>query len=360
MAESKLIDIIAHAAKLGSSDVHVCAGIRPRIRVDSRLVDTEFDLVTNETMEHWCKEIIPDHRMEVFRREKELDFSFGHPEIGRFRVNAFYQRGTIGLAIRILPNKLWTFADIGMPPLLMQELASAPTGLVLLTGATGSGKTTSLAAMINFILKTRHCHIVTVEDPIEFVFKHDKATIHQREVGEDTLSFAQALKHVLRQDPDVILIGEMRDLETIETALTVAETGHLVFATLHTSDCVQTINRVIDVFPEHKQRQVRTQLSFVMNAVLSQRLIPHASGKGRTLAAEVMLATPAIRSMIREEKIHQIYSIIQTGMKDGMKTFNQSLAELYHDKKISIEEAMNNSNNPEELCRLAGIAGKKK
>jgi twitching motility protein PilT len=179
-------------------------------------------------------------------------------------------------------------------------------------------------------------------------------------VGEDTLSFAQALKHVLRQDPDVILIGEMRDLETIETALTVAETGHLVFATLHTSDCVQTINRVIDVFPEHKQRQVRTQLSFVMNAVLSQRLIPHASGKGRTLAAEIMLATPAIRSMIREEKIHQIYSIIQTGMKDGMKTFNQSLAELYHDKKISIEEAMNNSNNPEELCRLAGIAGKKK
>jgi twitching motility protein PilT len=320
-------------------------------------VDSEFDVVTLEMLDVWVKEVIPPDRYEQFLKMRELDFSFGHPDIGRFRVNAYFQRGTIGLAIRILPTKMWQFSDIGLPQLLMQDLASAPTGLVLCTGATGSGKTTTLAALIHFILKTRACHIVTVEDPIEFVFKHDKATIHQREVGSDTLSFANALKHVLRQDPDVILVGEMRDLETIEMALTAAETGHLVFATLHTSDAVQTINRVIDVFPEHTQQQVRTQLSFVLNAVISQRLIPHASGKGRVLAAEIMIATPALRSMIREEKIHQIYSMLQTGMKDGMKTFNQSLAELYHDKKITIEEAMNSTNNPEELSRMTGISG---
>lgn len=360
MSDRPLIDIIAHAAKLGSSDVHVCQGIPPRIRIDSKLVDTDFDLVTSRTMDRFVKEIVPDEKLQRFYKDFELDFSFGHPDIGRFRVNVFYQRGTIAMAIRILPEKMWNFADIGLPPLLMQDLASAPTGLVLLTGATGSGKTTTLASIVNFILKTRHCHIVTIEDPIEFVFKHDKATVHQRELGADTHSFAAALKHVLRQDPDVILVGEMRDLETIETALTVAETGHLVFATLHTSDAVQTVNRIIDVFPEHKQLQVRTQLSFVMNAVLSQRLIPHASGTGRVLGAEIMIANPAVRSMIREQKVHQIYSMIQTGMKEGMKTFNQSLAELYHDKKITIEEAMNNSSNPEELCRLAGIVGKKK
>ena len=360
MADVKLIDIIANAAKLGSSDVHLCAGIKPKIRIDSRLVDAEFDVVSNETLNQYLEEVIPPERFEEFKREKELDYSFGHPEIGRFRVNVYYQRGSIGMAIRILPNKMWTFADIGLPPLLMQDMASAPTGLVLITGATGSGKTTTLASMVNFILKTRHCHIVTIEDPIELVFKHDKATIHQREVGTDTHSFAQALKHVLRQDPDVILVGEMRDLETIETAMTVAETGHLVFATLHTSDAVPTINRIIDVFPEHKQLQVRTQLSFILNGVMSQRLIPHASGKGRVLAAEIMMATPAVRSMIREQKVHQIYSIIQTGMKEGMRTFNQSLADLYHDKKITIEEAMNNSNSPDELCWLTGVVGKKK
>ncbi len=360
MAHANLIDIIARAAQLGSSDVHICLGIRPRIRIDSKLVDSEFDVVTLEDIVAWSTEIIPKERYQRFLTEKELDFSFGHPEIGRFRVNAFLQRGSMGLAIRILPNKMWQFADIGLPPLLMQDMASSPTGMVLLTGATGSGKTTSLASMINFIVKTRPCHVVTVEDPIEFIFKHDKATIHQREVGSDTNSFGAALKHVLRQDPDVILVGEMRDLETIEMAMMAAETGHLVFTTLHTSDAVQTINRVIDVFPEHKQQQVRTQLSFVLNAVVSQRLIPHASGKGRVLAAEIMIATPAIRSMIREQKIHQIYSILQTGMKEGMKTFNQSLADLYHEKKITIEEAMNNTNSPDELARLTGIAGKKK
>ena len=360
MAFPKLIDIIASAAKMGSSDVHICVGLKPRIRIDSKLVDSEFEVVTEEMVEAYLREVTTTERIDRFMKEKELDFSFGHPEIGRFRVNAFFQRNSLALAIRILPVKMWQFSDIGMPPLLMQDLASAPTGLVLCTGATGSGKTTTLASMINFIIKTRHCHIVTVEDPIEFIYKHDKATIHQREVGTDTMSFGNSLKHVLRQDPDVILIGEMRDLETIEAALTVAETGHLVFATLHTSDAVQTINRVIDVFPENKQRQVRTQLSFVINAVLSQRLLPHASGKGRVLAAEILIANPAVRSMIREEKAHQIYSMLQTGMKEGMKTFNQSLAELYHDKKITIEEAMSATNSPEELARLAGIAGKKK
>jgi len=351
-----MIDVIASANKRGSSDVHVCIGLRPRIRIDSRLVDSEFDVVDQQQLDIWIKEIVPPEKFKYFLEFKELDFSFGHPDIGRFRVNCYFQRGTIGMAIRILPTKLWQFSDIGLPQLLMQDMASAPTGLVLCTGATGSGKTTTLAAMINFILKTRPCHIVTVEDPIEFTFTHDKATIHQREIGADTHSFANALKHVLRQDPDVILVGEMRDLETIEMAMTAAETGHLVFATLHTSDAVQTINRVIDVFPEHKQRQVRTQLSFVLNGVISQRLIPHASGKGRCLAAEIMMATPALRSMIREEKIHQVYSLLQTGMKDGMKTFNQSLAELYHDKKISIEEAMNATSSPEELSRLTGIS----
>jgi twitching motility protein PilT len=360
MAAQKLIDLILYAAKKGSSDLHVSVGLKPRIRVDSQLVDTEFAELTKQDLEDFINEIIPKDRYEDFKKTKELDFSFGHPEIGRFRVNMFYQRSTIAMAIRILPNKIYSFDDLGLPPDLIQDLASAPTGLVLVTGSTGSGKTTTLASIIDFISKTRACHIVTVEDPIEFVFKHQKATVHQREIGSDSLSFDKSLRHVLRQDPDVILIGEMRDLETIETALTVAETGHLVFATLHTSDAVQTVNRVIDVFPEHQQRQVRTQLSFVLNATLSQRLIPLASGKGRILASEILIATSAVRSMIREEKVHQIYSSIQTGMRDGMKTLNQSLFDLFKQKKITIEDALANTTNTEELCRLIGITGKKR
>ncbi len=355
-----LMDVIVFGAEKRASDVHLGVGIRPLIRVDSLLVETAFDVVTPEMIERYLKEIIPQDRLNEFEQAKELDFAFGRRDIGRFRVNVFYQRGTVGMAIRILPSAIRSFEECGLPSRLMQELASQPAGLVLVTGATGSGKTTTLAAFIDYIAKTRSCHIVTVEDPIEFVFRHDKAKIDQREIGSDTRSFADSLKHVLRQDPDVILVGEMRDLETIQMALTVAETGHLVLATLHTSDAVQTINRVIDVFPAHQQQQVRTQFSFVLNAVISLRLIIHASGQGRILASEILLATPAVRSMIRDSKAHQIYSVMQTSMKEGMKTMNQHLSELVQAKKLLIEDAINESMHPAELCELVGVSGAKK
>jgi twitching motility protein PilT len=286
-----------------------------------------------------------------FEHEKELDMSFGIDGAGRFRVNVFMQRGFVGAAIRMLPSGTRSFEECGLPVKTMEELCQRKKGLILVTGATGSGKSTTLASMVHWINAHQRCHIITVEDPIEYVHKNQLAIIDQREVGSDTKSFQSALKYVLREDPNVILIGEMRDLETIEAALMIAETGHLVLATLHTSDAVQTINRIVDVFPAHQQQQVRIQLSFVLQAIFSQQLIPATAG-GRKLAIEIMLATPAVRALVREAKSHQLYSVIQTGQREGMRTMNSSLAQLYLNKDISYEEALLRSHDPEEFLRL--------
>ena len=352
--EQSLTEILTYAISKKASDIHLGDGIRPSIRVDKELVYLSETPFSHDQVLRMIREHLSEDRLNVFEKERELDYSFGISGLGRFRVNLFYQRASIGCAIRALPFDPMTFDQIGFSTATAVNVVSRPSGLILVTGPTGSGKTTTLAAMINHINENRPCHIVTIEDPIEFLFKNKKSLVDQREVGSDTLSFNQALKHVLRQDPDVILIGEMRDLETIEIALTVAETGHLVFATLHTPDAVQSINRVIDVFPSHQQQQVRVQLSFVLQAVISQQLLQRLGG-GLALATEIMLATPAIRTLIREAKSHQIYSSIQMGQKEGMRTLNMSLAELVKAKKISEEMALSRSQDVQELVRLLSV-----
>ncbi len=340
--------------KEGASDLHLAAGKPPQIRVDEKILSTKYDKLMPADTKELAYSILSKEQIARFEQTKELDMSFGLEGLSRFRVNVYFQRGCIGVAVRAIPFKIMSFTECGLPIDITTDFCKRPKGLVLVTGATGSGKSTSLASMIDTINKERECHIITVEDPIEFVHTHKKAIVEQRELGADTLSFGNALKHVLRQDPDVILIGEMRDLETIESALIIAETGHLVFATLHTSDCVQTINRIIDVFPAHQQSQIRVQLSFVLLGVLSQQLIPKAKGKGRVLATEVMVANAAVRSMIREQKAHQIYSVIQTGQKAGMKAMNQALHELCVKGEITREDAFARSTDPVDLTRLFG------
>lgn len=335
-----------------ASDIHITAGAPVQFRVDENLVAAGDEVLSAEDARSLAYSMLNDQQIEKFEKALELDMAFSIEELGRFRVNIFKQKGTVAASIRIIPHAIWTFEECGLPIDVTLDLCKRPKGLVLVTGATGSGKSTSLASMIDWINQNRSCHIVTVEDPIEFVHKNKKAIVNQREIHSDTLSFGAALRHVLRQDPDVILIGEMRDLETIEAALVIAETGHLVFATLHTSDCVQTINRIIDVFPAHQQEQIRTQLSFVLVGVLSQQLIPKASGAGRVLATEMLIITSAVRSMIREAKIHQVYSVMQTSKKEGMKTMNQALYELYHKRMITYEEAFDRTTDPEDLARL--------
>ncbi|MFA6321022.1 MAG: type IV pilus twitching motility protein PilT [Candidatus Omnitrophota bacterium] len=335
-----------------ASDLHISAGSPVHMRIDEILMPVDDDVLTSDSAKELIYSILNNEQKERFERELELDMSFGVKGLGRFRVNVFKQRGTIASSIRLIPHDVWSFEQCGLPEATVLDFCKRPKGLVLVTGATGSGKSTSLASMIDWINNDRACHIVTIEDPIEFIYKNKKSAIDQREVNADTHSFPAALKHVLRQDPDVILIGEMRDLETIESALIVAETGHLVFATLHTSDCVQTINRIIDVFPAHQQQQIRTQLSFVLLGVLSQQLIPKADGKGRALAAEVLLVTSAVKSLIRESKAHQIYSVMQTSQKDGMKTMNQSLYELYQKKAITYEEMFERTTDADDLKRI--------
>lgn len=334
-----------------ASDLHISAGSPPRLRVDGILMPTEHEVLDAETSQKIIYSILDENQVAEFEKGLELDMSFGIAGIGRFRTNVYMQRGAVGAAIRVIPYEIAAFEELGLPGNVVRNLCDLPKGLVLITGATGSGKSTSLAAMVDYINNNYKKHIVTIEDPIEFVHRNKNCLVNQREVGSDTRSFAEALKHVLRQDPDVVLIGEMRDRETIELALTLAETGHLTFATLHTSDTVQTLNRIIDVFPSNQQPQVRTQLSFVLEGVLCQQLLPHASGRGRVLAAEVMRPNDAIRALVRDNKAHQIYSVIQTGLGAGMRTMNQGLYELYKAGKITYEEALRNSTNIEDLKR---------
>src|SRR5512134_240904 len=312
----------------GASDLHITTGTAPQLRIDGKLHPLRMPPLSPPETKQLCYSVLTDAQKHRFEEMNELDLSFSVQKLSRFRANVFVQRGNVAGAFRAIPFKIKTFEELGLPK-IVEDLAQKPRGLVLVTGPTGSGKSTTLAAIINKINQERNEHIVTIEDPIEYLHPHKGCIVNQREVGADTGSFKTALKYILRQDPDVVLIGEMRDLETIEAALTLAETGHLCFATLHTNSCVQTINRIIDVFPPYQQTQVRTQLSFVLEGVLSQILIPKASGTGRALALEVMVPNPAIRNLIREDKIHQIYSQMQVGQdKFGMQTFNQALAAL--------------------------------
>jgi len=338
--------------KKNASDMHITANSPIRLRIDEKLHPLDDKVLSAQDAKESVYALLNEDQIQQFEAEWELDFSLEIKDLARFRMNVFYQRSSVGCAIRLIPFDIMSFDQCGLPIKIVTELCAKPKGLVLVTGATGSGKSTTLASMIGFINTTQPCHIVTVEDPIEFVHKNKKAVVDQREVYRDTHSFGDSLKHVLRQDPDVILIGEMRDLETIESALVMAETGHLVFATLHTSDAVQTVNRIIDVFPAHQQQQIKTQLSFVLSAILSQQLIPRAGKAGRALATEVLIATPAVRSLIREGKAHQIYSVIQTSQKDGMRTMNQSLAELCNKGIASFEECKKKSADINEFAKL--------
>jgi twitching motility protein PilT len=334
------------------SDLHVTAGSPPRIRVDGELMPLDEEKLMPESSQQLVYSILNNEQIARFEKNLELDLSFGISGLGRFRVNVFQQRGAVGGVMRIIPWEVKSVKELGLPQKLCEELCMRPKGLVLITGATGSGKSTTLASMVDYINNTRNAHVVTIEDPIEFVHKNKKCLFNQREIGTDTHSFPAALRSVLREDPDIILIGEMRDMETIESALTLAETGHLVFGTLHTSDCVQTINRIIDVFPAYQQAQIRTQLSFTMQAVFCQQLLQRANGKGRVLAVEIMVANPAIRALIRDDKGHQIYSMIQTGGKEGMCTMNSSLFQLYRQGQITYDEAVAHTTDTDDLKRM--------
>ncbi len=340
----------------GASDLHVTTGSPPQLRIDGHLVPLKTAPMTPVETKQLCYSILTDAQKHKFEEESELDLSFGVKGLSRFRANIFMQRGAVGGAFRTIPFKILTFAELGLPN-VVADMSRKPRGLILVTGPTGSGKSTTLASIIDKINTERHEHIMTIEDPIEYLHPHKNCLVNQREVGADTQSFKKALKYILRQDPDVVLIGEMRDLETIEAALVISETGHLAFATLHTNSCVQTINRVVDVFPPHQQPQVRAQLSFVLEGVMTQALLPRAGAPGRVLALEIMLPNPAIRNLIREDKIHQIYSQMQMGQqKFGMQTFNQSLCALFQRKLISLEEALTRSSDPEELKNMMGAS----
>lgn len=340
----------------GGSDLHLTVGLPPTLRIHGKMVKTDLEKLKPDTCQNLIYSVLTDEQKERFERDNELDSSFGIQGVGRVRLNVFMQRGAVGAVMRNIPSQIIPFEDLGLPP-AVKEIVNFPKGLVLVTGPTGSGKSTTLAAMIDHINRTRTDHIITIEDPIEFVHPHRSCVVNQREVGSDTQTFARALKYVLRQDPDIILVGEMRDLETVEAALTIAETGHLVFATLHTTDAIQTINRIVDVFPAGQQPQVRAQLSFVLMAVLAQQLLPTIAGDGRVAATEVLIVTPAVRNLIREEKVHQISSVMQTGQEVGMQTMNQSLYDLYKKKKVSRNEIFTRTLDPKDMDRLMQTGG---
>jgi twitching motility protein PilT len=342
-----------------ASDLHITTGSPPQLRIDGDLVPLRTDALTPVDTKQLCYSILTDAQKLRFEEDQELDLSFGVKSLARFRANVYMQRGAVAGAFRLVPFKIIPLEELDVPP-VVAELTERPRGLVLVTGPTGSGKSTTLASMIDRINVRDRSHIVTIEDPIEYLHPHKNCLVNQREIGADSQSFKKALKYILRQDPDVVLIGEMRDHETIEAALTIAETGHLAFGTLHTNSAIQTINRIIDVFPPHQQAQIRTVLSFVLEGVITQTLIPRASGSGRVMACEVMVPNAAIRNLIREDKLHQIYSQMQIGQsKFGMQTMNQALYELYVVKKlITLEEAMARSSDTDELKTMlnAGAA----
>jgi twitching motility protein PilT len=338
-----------------ASDLHITAQERPKLRVDGDIVDSSVpDILTPKDTLQLAYSVLTENQKKRFETEDELDFSFGIQNLARFRGNVFKQRGCVAMVIRMIPFNVRTFQELGLPPVIA-KLAERPRGLILVTGPTGSGKSTTLAAIIDKINKERKGHIITVEDPIEFIHRHQSCIVNQREIGTDTKTFASALKYALREDPDVILVGEMRDLETVAAALTIAETGHLVLATLHTNSAAESINRIIDVFPSNQQSQVRAQLAFVLEGVVTQTLLPKAKGRGRCMAAEIMVATPAIRALIRDDKIHQIYSAMQSGKKFGMQTMNDALFQLYTSREVSQEECERVSSDPKEFLRMIGV-----
>ncbi len=349
---ANLHQLLKAMVEKGASDLHITTGSAPQLRIDGRLVPLKTSALSPVETKQLCYSILTDSQKHKFEEENELDLSFGVKGLSRFRANVFMQRGAVAGAFRTIPFKILSFQELGLPP-IVAELAKKPRGLILVTGPTGSGKSTTLASIIDKINTDRHEHIITIEDPIEYLHPHKNCIVNQRELGSDTQSFKKALKYILRQDPDVVLIGEMRDLETIEAALVISETGHLAFATLHTNSAVQTINRILDVFPPHQQPQVRAQLSFVLEGVVTQNLLPRAGGQGRVMAIEVMVPNPAIRNLIREDKVHQIYSQMQMGQtKFGMQTFNQSLAALFNKHLITLDEAQARSSDPDELRNM--------
>jgi twitching motility protein PilT len=337
-----------------ASDLHITAGERPKLRIDGDIQNSNVDYVlTPKDTLTLAYSILTENQKKRFEMEDELDFSFGIQNLARFRGNCFKQRGCVSLVIRQIPFNIRTFEELGLQG-VVAKMADKPRGLVLVTGPTGSGKSTTLAAMLDKINRERKGHIITVEDPIEFIHRHQNCIVNQREVGSDTKSFGNALKYALREDPDVILIGEMRDLETIQAALTIAETGHLAFATLHTNSAAEAINRIIDVFPSHQQSQVRAQLAFVLEGIVTQTLLPRAKGRGRVMAAEILVVTAAIRALIREDKIHQIYSLMQSGKKFGMQTLNDALYQLYMSREVTADECLRVSGDPNEFLRMIG------
>ena len=363
MANASLSDLLKKMVDTGGSDLHISTNSPPRVRVHGQLKPMEgLDSLNPAETKQLIYSVLTDSQKHRFEESLELDFSFGIKNIARFRANVFNQRGATGAVFRIIPFEILTFKQLNLPP-VVERLCEKPRGLMLVTGPTGSGKSTTLAAMLDKINSERWEHMLTIEDPIEFIHQHKRCFVNQREVHADTHSFPNALRAALREDPDIVLIGEMRDLETIEAALRIAETGHLTFATLHTNSAASTINRIVDVFPAHQQPQVRAQLSLVLEGILCQTLLPKPSGQGRAMAMEILVPNAAIRNLIREDKIHQVYSAMQSGQdKFGMQTLNQALSSLYFEKQITLEVAIGRSSNPEELQEMInrgarGLAG---
>lgn len=344
-------ELLAMVPKNRASDLHITAGLPPMLRIDGRLVPTQYDKLSPQECQRLIYSMLTDRQKQKFEETMELDLSYGVAGIGRFRVNVYWQRGSVGAAMRAIPAQIPSIEELNLPPIL-RDLTFLPRGLILVTGPTGSGKSTTQASMVDVVNSERRVHIVTIEDPIEYLHRHKLSMINQRELGLDTLGFNNALRAVLREDPDVILVGEMRDYETIAAAITIAETGHLVVATLHTNTAAQSIDRMVDVFPPHQQPQIRTQLSYVLEAILCQQLLPRAGGIGRVPAVEILIATPAVRNLIRESKTAQISAAMQTGSKFGMQTMDMALKELYQRGIITYDDAMQRAVDPEDLKKL--------
>ncbi len=345
-------ELLTTAVQRKASDLHLTVGLPPQLRIDGILIQLPLAPLTEEEARILAYQMLDPRQIARFEQTKEMDSSYSLKGFSQFRVNLFYQRGSVATAVRIIPFEIPTLKELGLPA-IMEEFSNAPNGLFIISGPTGCGKSTTLAAMLETINSTRNCHIISIEDPIEYLHRHKKATINQRELGGDTLSFPEALRHVVREDPDVIMIGEMRDLETMTTALTLAETGHLVLTTLHTSDAVHAVQRIVDVFPPHHQDQIRVQLSLVLVGIVVQRLLPKATGQGRVAACEVMPVTPAVANLIRENQLHQLRTVLQTSRKSGMCTMNHAFVELFANRLVTWEEIARRSTDQEELSNLA-------